>query len=250
MADPTLVEDRAPEGSVVRTPGPVGKVFERIRKSLSFVCCWPRYRLIGGRRGTDGVVDFVLGNHFFKAYQVPSELRALAEIVSNLCPERAMEIGTAAGGTLFLLCKLASSTATIVSIDLPGGKFGGGFRPWRGWAYRKFARREQQLYLLPGDSHSRDMLARVKTVFGEHALDYLFIDGDHTYEGVKKDLECYAPMVRRGGVIVLHDIVEHPPATGCEVSKYWNQVKSQYRHTEIIESRGQGWAGIGVLYVD
>ena len=31
------------------------------------------------------------------------------------------------------------------------------------------------------------------------------IDGDHTYEGVKADFERYAPLVRRGGVIIFDD---------------------------------------------
>ena len=94
------------------------------------------------------------------------------------------------------------------------------------------------------------MLDRAKAVLGGQALDYLSIDGDHTYEGVKRDFELYAPLVRQGGIIALHDIVEHPPALECEVSRFWNQIKSQYRHTELIEDPQQGWAGIGLLYVD
>lgn len=94
------------------------------------------------------------------------------------------------------------------------------------------------------------MLNRVKATLEGQALDYLFIDGDHTYEGAKRDFELYAPLVRQGGIIALHDIAEHPPALGCEVSRFWKKIKSQYRHTEIIKDPQQGWAGIGVLYVD
>lgn len=36
-------------------------------------------------------------------------------------------------------------------------------------------------------------------------LDLLFIDGDHSYEGVKRDLEMYLPKLRKGGVLVMHD---------------------------------------------
>ena len=38
-----------------------------------------------------------------------------------------MEIGKAYGGTLFGHCKLAAKYLTIISVDLPGGKFGGGY---------------------------------------------------------------------------------------------------------------------------
>jgi hypothetical protein len=50
-------------------------------------------------------------------------------------------------------------------------------------------------------------------------------------------------------VIALHDIVGHPPETGCEVSRFWNEIKHKYRHQEIIADQHQGWAGIGIIYV-
>ena len=40
-------------------------------------------------------------------------------------------------------------------------------------------------------------------------LAFAFIDGDHTYEGVKRDLEAWAPKVRSGGLLIMHDF-RHP----------------------------------------
>jgi predicted O-methyltransferase YrrM len=205
---------------------------------------------LGTRRNVPVLVDFAVGNYFFYAVQQPEELTALGEILAGRRPERALEIGTADGGTLLFLTRLAAPRATIVSIDLPGGRFGGGYSASRAWFYKRFARRGQRLQLLRGDSHTGEMLERVKAVLGGQALDYLFIDGDHTYDGVKRDFELYAPLVRKGGIIALHDVAEHRPASGCEVSRFWNEIKSQYRHTEIIKDRQQGWAGVGVLCVD
>jgi hypothetical protein len=37
------------------------------------------------------------------------------------------------------------------------------------------------------------------------ALDFVYIDGSHTYEAVKKDIELLYPKVRAGGVIGGHD---------------------------------------------
>jgi predicted O-methyltransferase YrrM len=37
-------------------------------------------------------------------------------------------------------------------------------------------------------------------------FDAVFIDGNHSYEYVKKDLENYLPKVRKGGIIALHDV--------------------------------------------
>jgi predicted O-methyltransferase YrrM len=37
-------------------------------------------------------------------------------------------------------------------------------------------------------------------------LDFVYIDGDHSYKGVKQDLENYYPKIRKGGVLAGHDI--------------------------------------------
>jgi predicted O-methyltransferase YrrM len=37
------------------------------------------------------------------------------------------------------------------------------------------------------------------------SLDWLYVDGNHNYEFVRKDLELYCPKVRRGGYIVCDD---------------------------------------------
>lgn len=45
-------------------------------------------------------------------------------------------------------------------------------------------------------------------------IDLLFIDGDHTYEGVKQDWEAFAPHVNPFGVVVFHDTaweIDHDP---------------------------------------
>ena len=38
-------------------------------------------------------------------------------------------------------------------------------------------------------------------------IDLLFIDGDHTYEGVKKDWELFSPHVTKFGVVLFHDTI-------------------------------------------
>lgn len=36
-------------------------------------------------------------------------------------------------------------------------------------------------------------------------FEFVFIDGDHSYEGLRKDWEAWAPLIARGGMVALHD---------------------------------------------
>jgi len=91
-------------------------------------------------------------------------------------------------------------------------------------------------------------LRKIEAILRDNKVDFLFIDGDHSYEGVKKDFEMYSPLVKKGGIIAFHDIVPHPPETRCEVNKFYNEIKYDYRHIEIVRDWAQKWAGIGVLF--
>tara|TARA_B100000424_G_scaffold22296_1_gene15936 strand:+ start:330 stop:875 length:546 start_codon:yes stop_codon:yes gene_type:complete len=42
--------------------------------------------------------------------------------------------------------------------------------------------------------------------FEDDSLDFVFIDADHSYESVKKDIELWSPKVRTTGFIFGHDI--------------------------------------------
>lgn len=46
---------------------------------------------------------------------------------------------------------------------------------------------------------------------------------------------------------MFHDILDHDPSTGCEVSTYWNEIKDDYEHVEFAVAP-YGWGGIGVLW--
>lgn len=186
-----------------------------------------------------------------KPSQVQGEVSELLEVTNRMKPEVILEIGTANGGTLFLFSRAASEGATIISIDLPGGRFGGGYAAWRTLLYKSFALPGQKLCLLRADSHKRDTLEQVKAILSGRDIDFLFIDGDHTYEGVKADFETYSPLVGTRGIIAFHDIVPGEWENVGGVPQFWNEVKSYYRdkEREIVQDRSQGGFGIGLLYV-
>ena len=187
-------------------------------------------------------------NGLIRPMQIKEEFVELLKIFQELNPKYILEIGTANGGTLFCFCKLAQDDATIISIDLPEGPFGGGYPEWKIPIYQAFAKENQKLYLLRKDSHQEETLEEVKKILNGKELDFLFIDGDHTYEGVKKDFEMYSPLVRKGGIIAFHDIINNDlTRLDIEVPKFWSEVKDRYLSKEIIIDKIN--YGIGILKI-
>ena len=196
------------------------------------------------------IVQFSFNNFkgLIKPMQVKSEITKLLEILEKNRPRVIIEIGTANGGTLFSLSRIASDDAFIISVDLPGGEFGGGYPRWKIPLYNSFAIKNQKMYLVRADSHKEETLRKVKSILEGRKVDLLFIDGDHSYEGVKKDFEIYKSLVKKNGIIVFHDIVRHATETNCNVDKFWREIKKKYKNIEIIEDKNQGWGGIGLIY--
>lgn len=198
----------------------------------------------------DKLLDFVFtGCHgLLRPFQFRNEILKLVKMVFALKPKVLLEIGTATGGTLFLFSKVASTQCSIISIDLAQGRFGGGYPVWRIPLYRSFASAEQKIHLIRTSSHRNTALKRVKEIIGERLIDFLYIDGDHSYEGVKKDFQMYSPFVKKGGLIAFHDITVIPSEPGCEVHKFWEEIKPSYGHSEIINDKKQAGGGIGILF--
>jgi predicted O-methyltransferase YrrM len=200
------------------------------------------------------IFDFISNfqGRAFQPAQIKEEFLELLKIFQKQNPKYILEIGTANGGSLFCFCKLAREDATIISIDLPGGKFGGGYPEWKIPIYKAFAKKNQKLYLLRKDSHREETLEEVKRILNGNQLDFLFIDGDHSYEGVKKDFEMYSPLVRKGGIIVFHDVAKQPEFTKCYVYDFWKEIKKTMNTKEIINGKNDIGInyGIGIVFVD
>ena len=185
--------------------------------------------------------------------QKPTEIRLLADAVKAIKPQVIVEIGTRKGGTLFTWCRYTQATE-IISIDLPGGIHGGGYPEGKQAFYKYFLSDQpnRNLHLLQKDSHQETTLNEVKNILNNRLIDFLFIDGDHTYAGVKMDFEMYSPLVRKGGIIAFHDIIpnttSHEDAATIEVPRFWNELKDKYPSKEFIESAQQGNMGIGIIY--
>ena len=111
---------------------------------------------------------------------------------------------------------------------MPDGEYGGGYEQFKMPFFTNFAREQQKIYLIRADSHLTGSLQKVKSALKGKSLDFLFIDGDHSYRGVKQDFEMYSPLVRKGGLVAFHDICRHPPELRCDVYSYWNEIKRSH----------------------
>jgi cephalosporin hydroxylase len=99
------------------------------------------------------------------------------------------------------------------------------------------------------DSHDPPIAIEVSRLLDGNKLDFLFIDGDHLYQGVLSDLLLYSGFVRPGGIIAFHDIrIEDNPT--CEVYKFWAELKRQYPDNIFKEFCSPTGTGTGVMYAN
>jgi predicted O-methyltransferase YrrM len=193
------------------------------------------------------LVDISMGCPAIQSQQIRSEFLELAKLVKEQNCRSILEIGTYRGGTLFVFSQLAAPGATVISLDFHFTFLGKVYGALQKPLLRKFVRNGKSLFLLREDSHQPSTLATIRHILQGHELDFLFIDGDHTYEGVREDFNMYSPLVRDGGLIAFHDIAQSGGSR--EVYRLWEELKPNYDHEEFIHHTGSGAMGIGVLRV-
>jgi predicted O-methyltransferase YrrM len=196
----------------------------------------------GGRGGIDEALRFAYafdcGGVRISPTQIASEIKAFSELVNEASPQRVVEIGTGLGGTLFLLARMSSRTATIVSVDID-------YPFVRTVLYKAFSTDRQQIHPVIADSHAEVTVTKVRKLLEERPVDLLFIDGDHGYESVREDFDKYGRLVTEDGLIALHDIV--PGENSGGVPRLWQEIRGLYSTTEFVESWDQGGFGIGLI---
>jgi hypothetical protein len=168
------------------------------------------------------------------AIQKHEELAGFLAIVMDLEPlSTIVEIGALHGGTLWAWQQLG---ARVIGVDLPPAGMPEGPTV-----------NDEGMSVILGDSHDPDTVDALLEELAGEPIDMLFIDGDHTYEGVKADFEMYSPLVREGGVIGFHDICHHPGLPFIEVDRYWLTLHGD---KEEIILPPYTWGGIGVIHAE
>lgn len=154
-------------------------------------------------------------------WESPDEQRLLLEMAQTLSPGSVIvEIGSEFGMSASLFRKGSSDETQVYCVDLfPNG----GHDYFQGNLME--AGLFMNVFILKGDS------ARMGKAWGQQRpiklIDLLFVDGDHSYQGVKRDIEAWTPYVKRGGLILFHDTAcptnRQPHALHHMVSKAINE---------------------------
>jgi hypothetical protein len=75
--------------------------------------------------------------------------------------------------------------------------------------------------------------------FTDETIDFLHIDGLHTYAAVEHDFRLWFPKLRPGGVLLLHDV---DAGNGFEVCRLWEELQAAFPTFTF-----QHHSGLGVL---
>jgi predicted O-methyltransferase YrrM len=152
-----------------------------------------------------------------------------------------LEIGSRFGFTLVDLAH-GMSGKRIVSVDLPESE------GWHHLGSEAHLRQnveslrtegyDAQLFI--GDSKDPEI---IKSVAALGPFDVVFIDGDHTYEGVSHDWKSYGHL---GKMVVFHDIRQPQPSEwmGLGVWRLWEELKGE-KESFIAKGSKMGIGRVG-----
>ena len=73
--------------------------------------------------------------------------------------------------------------------------------------YGKWVLNDKKSSFIIGMSNETASVRKAYELTMNNPIDVLFIDGDHSYEGVLTDWLLYNPLVRKGGIVAFHDVL-------------------------------------------
>lgn len=180
------------------------------------------------------------------AVQVESELKGFIKLLKDEGVKSYLEVGVGRGDTFHEIVSALPDGSTAVSVDLPESAWGLNNSQEQLKNVLQDLHQTRNVAGLFGNSRDQELVQRVRKL---GPYDCVFIDGDHTLEGVKADFKNYGPM---GRIVAFHDIVDtmvpNLRKEKIEVPVFWNEIKQKYRHVEFIAPGST--MGIGVIYVN
>jgi hypothetical protein len=170
-------------------------------------------------------------------------------IIRNTKPKRVLCIGSRRG-YIPALCALACKENQIGHVDFVDASYDENM-PDKNWSGTGFWNTKESLHHFDIVNVS-SWITLYKTTttefakqFSKRKYDYIYIDGDHSYDGVRRDYEYFWPRVKLGGFCVFHDIVAHGYLGKGKfgVWKFWKELPKAHK----IEFPFPHESGLGIL---
>lgn len=174
-------------------------------------------------------------------------------LIQNLKPSRVLVIGSRYG-FVPAVCALACQDNQRGVVDFVDAGYDyrqpqeqdrawGGVGFWKKADIKKhFGKFELSNYLRVYVTTSEDF----HQTYPKYRWQYVFIDGDHSYHGVKTDFTLFWPRLETEGILAVHDIFTPNSIIGTKagVKKFWEELKHN-RKNSMIEI--PGLCGLGLI---
>lgn len=143
-----------------------------------------------------------------------------------------LEIGARHGDTFHKVMTSLPKGSVGVAVDMPGGPWGKiGTSKYLDAAALDLRQQGYDATVIYGDSGSDWVFQRVS----KRSYGTIFIDGDHTFEGVSRDWRMYSHL---STIVAFHDIagedIIHREFGQVEVPLLWKELKSMHETIEFI----------------
>ncbi len=166
---------------------------------------------------------------------LPEELAYLRSIASG---KNILEIGTFAG--VSALAFVEGGANLVVTIDCyDSGKMRGDAKREYGRNLGDAVRLLQQTFVTLHKFTNPIIIAghtpESLSVLRDNFFDVIFIDGDHSYDGVRDDFYAALPKCRVGGLIVFHDYSDETLGW-VKVKGFVDSELSNYQHSVVVGS--------------
>ncbi|MFH0750165.1 MAG: class I SAM-dependent methyltransferase [Candidatus Gottesmanbacteria bacterium] len=170
-------------------------------------------------------------------------------LIRNTKPKLVLCIGSRRG-YVPALCALACKENLIGHVDFVDAAYDDK-TPEKHWSGTGFWNTKESIHLFD-IINVASQITLYKTTsknyakqFPQKHYDYVYIDGDHSYEGVKKDFQLFWPGLNPGGFCIFHDIVAHGYIGKGKfgVWKFWNELPNVHKITFPFPKE----SGLGIL---
>ncbi|HKU76839.1 MAG TPA: class I SAM-dependent methyltransferase [Pyrinomonadaceae bacterium] len=166
-------------------------------------------------------------------------------LITNLRPEKVLAIGSRHGyvPSIIALALKANGAGTLDFVDANYGDTThgvdvafGGVENWSGDPAEKFARFGLRDVISFHIQLSSEFFAACESKYG-----YIYLDGNHSYEGSRFDFEESLKVATANALIVLHDVAVTQPGFG--VKQLFTELDDS-RYSKILIP---AWPGLGIV---